>query len=666
MTDDAPGNNTTTVYQPAMTVEKVALNKSAYVGDVIAFDIVVRNTGDCDLGDVTVSEIYNSDELSFIGYSDDALWIRSGNVFVYQGVLGVGEDSVFTVWFKALTNGTLVNNVTARSNVTDETPGNNTTTVYNPDMKVEKISLNKTVYVGSETSFTIVVTNTGDCDLSDIKVVEKFDDALRYDGKFSGENWYNEGTEFIYGGILNPGQSASFNITFVAMVNGTWRNTVHVSSNGTEEKSANNTTEVLPICDVEVTKLVDSHIHYLDENIIWTIIVNNNGPNDALNVNVSDILPNTLRLLDANASKGNYADGVWIIGTLKSGEKQILTLITNALKSNVTITNTAVVNTTTPESNITNNIDNNTTEIKQKVSLAIEKSVSNSTPHVGDTITWTITVTNNGPDTAEDVVIADILPEGLILVNGGRVFEIGSLGSNESVSVSVITLVNATGSIVNVATVTTTSNNTGDNETNKSVNVTKVVVIEIEEVPDSIPDYGSEINEPEVIEKSEEPDDTPILSYDTPEINTGEHFEVPIGVPDVEVPEEVPDVDVPEEVPDVEVPEEVPDVDVPEEVPEEVPDVEVPEEVPDVEVPEEVPDINVTTPVPVDVENNNSTKKSQVIPKNSTKQNTPIKTKAHKTSKNVEVNDKQTANPIAVLMLALISIVALQIKRKRK
>ena len=84
------------------------------------------------------------------------------------------------------------------------------------------------------------------------------------------------------------------------------------------------------------------------------------------------------------------------------------------------------------------------------------------------------------------------------------------------------------------------------------------------------------------------------------------------------------------------------------------------------EVPEEVPDINVTTPVPVDVENNNSTKKSQVIPKNSTKQNTPIKTKAHKTSKNVEVNDKQTANPIAVLMLALISIVALQIKRKHK
>ena len=48
-------------------------------------------------------------------------------MFVYQGVLGVGEDSVFTVWFKALTNGTLVNNVTARSNVTDDTPGNNTT-----------------------------------------------------------------------------------------------------------------------------------------------------------------------------------------------------------------------------------------------------------------------------------------------------------------------------------------------------------------------------------------------------------------------------------------------------------------------------------------------------------------------------------------------------------
>ena len=74
VTENKTANNNTTVLQPDMKVEKIALNKSAYVGDVIAFDIVVRNTGDCDLGDVTVSEIYNSDELSFIGYSDDALW----------------------------------------------------------------------------------------------------------------------------------------------------------------------------------------------------------------------------------------------------------------------------------------------------------------------------------------------------------------------------------------------------------------------------------------------------------------------------------------------------------------------------------------------------------------------------------------------------------------
>ena len=82
--------------------------------------------------------------------------------------------------------GNFTNVVVASSNVTENKTANNNTTVLQPDMKVEKIALNKTVYVGNQTTFAIVVCNTGDCDLGDVAVVEKSYDGLVFDSYVDG------------------------------------------------------------------------------------------------------------------------------------------------------------------------------------------------------------------------------------------------------------------------------------------------------------------------------------------------------------------------------------------------------------------------------------------------------------------------------------------------
>ena len=102
-TDNKTGNNTTDVYKPNMTVQKVTLDNVVFVNNTVRFMIVVTNTGDCDLHNVTVTEIFNSKELEFKDIVDGSgKWTQSGDyVFVYDGALAKGNSTNFTVVFTA-------------------------------------------------------------------------------------------------------------------------------------------------------------------------------------------------------------------------------------------------------------------------------------------------------------------------------------------------------------------------------------------------------------------------------------------------------------------------------------------------------------------------------------------------------------------------------------
>ena len=49
--------------------------------------------------------------------------------------------------------------------------------------------------------------------------------------------------------------------------------------------------------------------------------------------------------------------------------------------------------------------------------LALTKTVSNATPNIGDTIIYTVTLTNSGPDVATNVQVTDRVPSGVLLVS---------------------------------------------------------------------------------------------------------------------------------------------------------------------------------------------------------------------------------------------------------
>lgn len=113
--------------------------------------------------------------------------------------------------------------------------------------------------------------------------------------------------------------------------------------------------------------------------------------------------------------------------------------------------------------------------------LSITKTVDDATPSVGDTIVYTVTVTNGGPDAATGVAVTDLLPAGLSYVSNvpsqgtyissTGVWTVGAIANGASKTLAITATVDTgTGSdtITNTAEVTasdqTDADSTPDND----------------------------------------------------------------------------------------------------------------------------------------------------------------------------------------------------------
>ena len=127
----------------------------------------------------------------------------------------------------------------------------------------------------------------------------------------------------------------------------------------------------------------------------------------------------------------------------------------------------------------------------QRADLAITKTASSATPAVGGPVTFTLTVTNNGPNNATGVVVSDDLPAGLTYVsdNGGGAYNsgtglwtVGALNNGASATLQIVATVDLSGQICNQAQITASSPldpNPGDNQSTFCVNAPRTADLAI-------------------------------------------------------------------------------------------------------------------------------------------------------------------------------------------
>ena len=172
------------------------------------------------------------------------------------------------------------------------------------------------------------------------------------------------------------------------------------------------------LADLAVTKTVSNPTPTVGDTITYTVTVTDIGPSTATNVTITDLLPAGLSFVSATPSQGSYnnVSGVWSIGTVTASTPQTL-LMQATVASPSAQTNTASISHSDEFDPTTANNSASATVSPLQADLAIAKAVSNGTPAVGDTISYTVTVSDLGPGDATNVSVLDLLPAGLTFIS---------------------------------------------------------------------------------------------------------------------------------------------------------------------------------------------------------------------------------------------------------
>jgi large repetitive protein len=228
------------------------------------------------------------------------------------------------------------------------------------------------------------------------------------------------------------------------------------------------------VADLSLSKTANTTMPAVGQNVTFTVTVNNAGPASATNVVVLDLLPAELTLVSASPTQGTYsaASGQWAVGTIINGGSAALQLVVT-VNSASQITNVAEVlsvDQTDPDSTPGNNLPGeddwaSVVLMPAQADLSLTKSTSNVTPNVNENVTFTVVVTNAGPSTATGVTVSDPLPVGLTFVSANAtrgnysnitgIWNIGTVGVGESVTMQLIVRVTEPGNLSNTAQIAT-------------------------------------------------------------------------------------------------------------------------------------------------------------------------------------------------------------------
>ena len=454
-----------------LNIVKVANSTIIVAGENVGYTVVINNYGPSVASDVVLKDIFSSNELLNVQYSLNGVDWLDYNGSVSLGDINAGAD--VTVYFRAKVNASVRGDVLNIVNITtsvDDARGNFTANetvnvIANTTLAVIKDAEIKALNPGDTAHFVITVVAGGSSDSLNVKLEDILDakllDVKSATYRINGGNLTNY-TQIISLGNMHTGSKIVVDI-YAAILGTTGQdifNCVNVTSDEHPEGNTSNTTIHVNIADLEIIKIVNNATPNYGDEITYTITVRNNGPDNSTNVKVSEVLADNFKFISANVSKGYYnlTNGIWAVGNLTNNETAKLVITVKIIKTGF-IQNNVSVNGTGFDPNVTNNNATVNITVSQTADLSVVKIVNVDRVTVGNRITYTIVVKNNGPDTALDVYAVDKLSDALKFVSykasvgvydpATGIWTIGNLTNKSNATLEITCIVLKTGIISN-------------------------------------------------------------------------------------------------------------------------------------------------------------------------------------------------------------------------
>ncbi len=367
----------------------------------------------------------------------------------------------------------------ARSKAAPGSPTEQTTTnpAADADLSVIQADLPDPVIAGNRLSYTLTVTNSGPAIATQVTLTDTLPSGVTFASATP-----DQGTCSHSGGIvtcdlviLASGDTAQvvIRVDVSSTTAGVITNTVHVTARQPDPNPINNTnvienTTVLQT-DLAIIKSDSPDPVMAGDDLVYTVIVANNGPDDAPGVVVTDTLPAEISFVSAEPTQGNCAESNGVVtcelGNLVDGATAVVTITVTAPNAAVTIDKTFSLNGTCPGEQ-TLPFGN----ILQPVTLCYE--ITNTGDTDLDTITITDTVkTPAGPQVIATITETSATNPALPLAPGEQIIVSQTLDRNIPILCNdqeTVVAAEAVGTISNVVTVAVMGNETDANASNNT------------------------------------------------------------------------------------------------------------------------------------------------------------------------------------------------------
>ncbi len=500
-TDPNGANNSATDTDPVTQIADLSITKTNNATTVTAgtqttYTITARNNGPSSISGATVTDPLpaklSNATWTCAASAGSACVVANGTGDINTTVnLAANGTTTFTVTatVRPDATGSLANtaSIAAPAGVTDPSNGNNTATdtdtiAQSANLSITKTNSATTVTPGTQTTYTIVVSNAGPSVATGATVTDDLPSTLSNAtwtctasagsscGAASGTGSINTTVNLLGSG------TATFTLTATVSntATGSLANTATVTSPAgtTDPNPANNsgmaTNPLAPSADLSVTKTNNTNTLTPGMPTTYTIVVTNAGPSAVTGATVTDILPSSLIIgswtCTASAGSGCSAPNGQVnlnntaINLAVGGTATFALTVTVSATATGTVSNTVTVAVPngTIDPNPANNSATDTDTLTPVADLVIAKTNNATTSNAGSQVTYTITATNNGPSAVSGATVTDTLPAALTNATWTCTAPIGSSCGQASGTGSIATTVNLASGATATYTLTAT------------------------------------------------------------------------------------------------------------------------------------------------------------------------------------------------------------------